>query len=125
MKVAVVSDDEKTLAAHFGRARGFLVYEVEERQVKHCEYRLNTFTGHARGLEGAGCQADHHGPILSALKDCAAVISHGMGRRIYDDLRQAGIEAIITDETDAERAIARYLKGELANLPERACAGGH
>jgi predicted Fe-Mo cluster-binding NifX family protein len=125
MKIAIVSDDQKTIADHFGRARGFLVYDVDAEQVKHREYRLNTFTGHARGLEGAGHQADRHGPILAALKDCAAVISHGMGQRIYHDLRQAGIEAVITDETDVEPALRLYLKGELKDRPELGCRHDH
>jgi predicted Fe-Mo cluster-binding NifX family protein len=125
MKIGIVSDDEKTIASHFGRARGFLVFEVDDKKIKSREYRLNTFTGHARGLEGADHAADRHGPILSALKDCAAVISHGMGQRIYQDLRQVGIEAIITDETDAERALQLYVKGELKDRPELGCQHDH
>lgn len=125
MKIAIVSDDEKTIADHFGRTRGFLVCDVDAGKVKHREYRLNTFTGHARGMEDADHGADRHGPILAALKDCAAVISHGMGRRIYDDLRQAGIESIITDETDAEQALQLYLKGDLKDRPELGCQHDH
>jgi predicted Fe-Mo cluster-binding NifX family protein len=125
MKIAIVSDDEKTIASHFGQAQGFLVFEVDAGEVKHREYRLNTFTGHARGLEGADCGADRHGPIIAALKDCATVISHGMGRRIYDDLRQAGIEAIITDETDAEQALQLFIKGGLKDRPELSCQHDH
>ena len=121
MKIGIVSDDEKTIASHFGRARGFLIFEVEAKEIKHREYWLNTFTGHARGLEDAGHGVDRHGPILSALKDCTAVISHGMGQRIYHDLRQAGIESIITDETDAGQALRLYVKGELKDRPELGC----
>jgi predicted Fe-Mo cluster-binding NifX family protein len=121
MKIAVASDDEKTIASHFGRTRGFLVFEIEDGEIKSREYQLNTFTGHARGLEGAGHALDRHGPILAALADCNAVISHGMGRRIYADLKQAGIEAFIVEETEAEKAVGLYLRGELADKPELGC----
>jgi predicted Fe-Mo cluster-binding NifX family protein len=62
---------------------------------------------------------DRHGPILEALKDCQVVISHGMGRRIHEDLRSAGIEAFITDETSVDEALSFYLKGELEDRIER------
>jgi len=122
MKVAIASDDERTISSHFGQTRGFVVFEVEGREVKNREYRPNTFTGHARGLESAGHEIDRHGPILSALSDCKAVLSHGMGRRIYDDLKGAGIEAFITDEMEVQKAIDLYLNGELIDLPERGCS---
>lgn len=32
MKIAVVTDDQTTLTAHFGRARNFLVFTIEDKQ---------------------------------------------------------------------------------------------
>ncbi len=121
MKIAIASDDGKIISAHFGRTRGFVIYNVDGKHVKDHGYRPNTFTGHARGLESAGHEVDRHGPVLSALADCAVVISHGMGRRLYDDLRNAGIQSLITDETDVQAAMAAYLSGELRDHPERSC----
>jgi predicted Fe-Mo cluster-binding NifX family protein len=125
MKIAIASDDEKTVASHFGRTKGFVVYEVEEGKMKSQEYRPNTFTGHARGLADTGCETDRHGPILAALRDCKAVISHGMGRRIYNDLQQAGIEVFITDETDVEKVLGLYLSNGLVDRPELGCDHKH
>jgi len=121
MKIAIASDDGKTIASHFGRTRGFVVFEVEEKTVKNRDYRPNTFTGHARGLEHAGHEIDRHGPILTALSDCTVVISHGMGRRIYDDLKGAGIRVFITDETEVQNALDSYQSGALIDKPERGC----
>lgn len=125
MKLAVASDDGVTIASHFGRTRGFVVFETSDQEIENQEYRSNTFTGHARGLEGVSHAADRHGPILEALKDCQAVISHGMGQRIYNDLRRTEIEAFITDERDARKAVELYLKGELADNPEKGCHHSH
>lgn len=121
MKIAVASDDGQAISAHFGRTRGFIIYDVDGKNVKAREYRPNTFTGHVRGLEHAGHEVDRHGPVLSALADCAMVISHGMGKRMYDDLRNAGIQSLITDETDIKAAVEAYLRGELLDHPERGC----
>lgn len=121
MRVAVASDDGKTIASHFGRTRGFLIYDIEGGEIRNREYIENTFTGHARGLSDAGHGVDRHGPILEALKGCEAVISHGMGRRIYDDLRNAGISAYVVNETDADVALSLYLRNALTDHPEKGC----
>lgn len=125
MRIAIASDDEKTIASHFGRTKGFVICEIEDDQIKSREYRLNTFTGHARGLQGLGHEIDRHVPILAALADCKAVVSHGMGRRIYDDLRRAGIEVFVTDKTDIQKALRLYLDGELIDRPELGCEHGY
>ncbi|UCG51435.1 MAG: NifB/NifX family molybdenum-iron cluster-binding protein [Candidatus Latescibacterota bacterium] len=121
MRVAIASDDGKTIAPHFGKARGFIIYDVEDGKVQSEKFVENTFTGHARGLSGADHAVDRHGPILQALKDCNAVISHGMGRRIYADLRAVGIEAFVVNETDASEALSLYLRNALTDHPERGC----
>ncbi|MEO0114767.1 MAG: NifB/NifX family molybdenum-iron cluster-binding protein [candidate division WOR-3 bacterium] len=125
MKIAIASDDEKVIAPHFGKTKGFVIFEVEDNAIKNREYRLNTFTGHARGLEGAGHSFDRHTPILNALKDCKVVIAHGMGRRIYDDLKTIGIEVFVTDKTDVQKALDAYLCGELRDKPEIICPPKH
>lgn len=121
MRIAIASDDGKRIAGHFGRTRGFVIYEVENGVVQNRLYRENDFTGHARGMEGADHSADRHSPILRALSGCTAVISRGMGQRIYMDLKNAGIEAFIVDENDADQALNLYLKSELQDNPEKGC----
>ncbi|MFH1009647.1 MAG: NifB/NifX family molybdenum-iron cluster-binding protein [bacterium] len=121
MKIAVASDDGKSIAAHLGRVRGFVICSIEDGKVKNREYRPNDFTGHARGLEGAGHEVDRHGPILAALSDCRAVISGGMGRRIQEDLARANIEVFVTEQTDVETAIEFYLDGKLVSRPDLGC----
>jgi Uncharacterized conserved protein len=127
MKIAIASDDEKTISSHFGKTKGFCIFEVEGKEIKSQQYLPNTFTDHARGLEGAGHKAhDHdHTPILVALKDCKAVIAHGMGRRIRDDLTNIGIEVFVTEETDVKKALNLYLGGELIDKPETGCHHKH
>jgi predicted Fe-Mo cluster-binding NifX family protein len=121
MKIAIASDDNKTIASHFGKTRGFIIYDIAKTVVTDRHYVENTFTGHARGVSGHGHVADRHGPILQALEGCRAVIAQGMGRRIYDDLRAAGIEAFIVDETDADRALQLFLGNTLKDHPDKGC----
>lgn len=121
MKIAIASNDEITIADHFGKTRGFIIYDVENGEIKNQQYHINDFTGHARGLEGTDHQIDRHGPILEALKDCDVVIARGMGRRIYNDLQNAGIEAFIVDEDDTSTAVRLYLENNLKDNPESGC----
>lgn len=121
MRIAIASDDGKTIASHFGKTEGFVIYEVEDGRIKSRVYRGNTFTGHARGSESAGHEIDRHGPILAALRDCQTVVSGGMGMRIYNDLREAGIEVFVTDQSDIEKTLNLYLGGGLVDKPELGC----
>jgi len=121
MKIAIASNDGNTISAHFGRTEGFVIFNIEDGQIKEKDYRKNDFTGHARGLEGASHSVDRHAPILEALKDCHTVIANGMGRRIYDDLSNAGIETFIVRETDTNQAINLYLENKLQDHPEKGC----
>ena len=125
MKIAVASDEGISIASHFGRTRGFVIYEMENDRPVHRGYRVNDFTGHARGLEGAGHDHDRHGPILAALADCDVVISHGMGHRIYADLMQAGKSVFITGEIDVEQAVGAFASGHLVHNPDLTCHHPH
>ena len=124
MKMAIASDDGITISAHFGRTKGFVVLEVEGKKVKNREYRLNTFTGHVRGLhlpkESEPVQShDHHGPILQALSDCQVVISNGMGRRIHQDLKNHHIRPFLTSETNVDMVLQLYFEGKISDETER------
>lgn len=132
MKIAIASDDEKTIAGHFGRTRGFMIYDVQDGNINGKSYILNTFTGHARGLHqehnhhhhghNHGNHVQHgHAPIIEALGDCQVVISRGMGRRIYNDLMQAKKEVFITDEVTLDESVEKYIKSELVDNPDKGC----
>jgi predicted Fe-Mo cluster-binding NifX family protein len=149
MKIAVATEDGKSISQHFGRSPFFAVYDVEDGKILNKEMRPNTFTGHfrqGRGGPGPGGQGrgpggqgqGRHGPgghghgaghghgggqghrrVAEGLKDCAAVISHGMGRSAWEDLRSKGIEMIVTDETDVDKAVSKYMEGKLEDRPEK------
>lgn len=121
MKIAFASDDRKTIATHFGRTRGFVIYEMKNSEILNEEYRANTFTGHVTGMEGHNHQSGYHGPILKALADCQVVIARGMGQRIYGDLQEVGVTAMITHEQDIQKALESYLQGKLEDHPDRGC----
>lgn len=126
MKVAIASDDQKTIANHFGRTRGFMIYEIEDGEIKSNYYRENDFTGHARGQFGhQNGHMNKHAPVLHALADCSVVCARGMGRRVYDDLASANIQVFVVQEHMLDDAIRNYLNASLQDHPDKSCDGDH
>ena len=128
MKIAIASDDGRTICGHLGRCASFVVFEIDDGKITSKELRRNNFTSHATG----GCNHSHepgegnhsHDGVIGALGDCRVVISQGMGWRIAEDLEKANIKPIITTEMNAEGAVRDYLDGKLEQFPENACGCG-
>jgi predicted Fe-Mo cluster-binding NifX family protein len=120
MKIAVATEDGEFISEHFGRSPYFAIYEIDNGEITVKEMRLNTFSGHFRGGDRRGHgEEGRHETVAEALGDCSVVISHGMGRRAWEDLRARGIEMIVTNETEVENAVRMYLGGELRDHTEK------
>jgi len=109
MKIAVASDDQTFISEHFGRACGFMVFEIENNTILKQEYRENI------GKSTGECHSCDHDTMIKNIKDCDVVISYGMGQRIYADLLKNNIVAIVTDERTVNDAVNQYLKNSLKN----------
>ena len=129
MKLAIASDDMKTVTGHIGRVRGFVILEVENGEITSREYRQNLFTHHGRKNNDAE-EHDHqhrhghghgHERLAEGLKGCSHLICHGAGWRVLEDLKKAGIETVFTFESDVEQAAVKFEKGELEINEEGAC----
>lgn len=108
MKIAVTSQNRKTVTGHAGKCRRFWIYEVED-----CEVRDR------RLVELAIEETFHesHGAGPHPLHGINVLITGGMGDGLHRRLKQMGIAAVATAETDPERAVADWLNGTLRELP--------
>ena len=143
MKIAVASDDYKTVSGHVGRCRGFIIYEIENGKIVESERRKNSFTHHSRGRQqeehryrnsgrgagegrgrgsgqGAGNRQGHQ-RLAEGLSDCKYLISLGMGWRLVDDLKSEGITPIVTGITNIEEAALKAAGGKLKNVDDGIC----
>lgn len=123
MKIAVSTEDGKTICGHLGRCKLFLIYEVKDGQIVSKELREVTPVHgadethkehHMHG--GHHAEGHHHGShrgVIDALSDTSAVITNGMGAHFASALESAGINAVITGERDPETAVKAYLEGTL------------
>ncbi len=139
MKIAVVTDDGRTLSGHLGRAESFLVAIVQEGKVVEWELRKKLNKRHVkRDLHPENthahsgpeeCEHDdsghhrhnHHAEVISLISDCEIVLSAGMGPRIYEDLLRAGIKPVLTKASEVEEAIRAYLEGRLEEQSDLGC----
>lgn len=139
MKIAVISDDGKSISQHFGRAPFYIVYTIEEGKVTNREVREklghNQFKSehqagehnennheHDHGQPGHGQDADSHNKhagMAQSIADCEAIICGGMGMGAYDSMRRLNIKPVVTDSSDAEAAVQAYIEGKLIDHIEK------
>jgi len=128
MKVAVVTDDGKTISQHFGRARYYQVYEIQDGVIKESERRPKAghhVEGASHQKEGEGIHGyDHrdvatHNSMLSNIADCEVLIARGMGQGAFEAMKEAGLKPFITDIESADEAVRAYIDGKLDSHTER------
>ena len=130
MKIAVVTDDEKTISAHFGRAQYYVVLIVEEGAIAAQETRLKAnhsqFAGeeHHHGEHGDSHGMDpgsqsRHGMMIETILDCEVLLARGMGQGAHNNLKERGIKPILTDIQNIQEAVESYLAGRLIENPSR------
>jgi len=130
MRVAVVTDDGKTVSSHFGRATHFLVATVEDGKIIGRELREKV--GHGRFANephdaepsgrphGMGLHAQaRHGQMLEPIADCEALLCGGMGYGAYENVKQRGIRPVVTDIPDVDQAVLAYAEGRIIDQIDR------
>jgi len=128
MKIAVITDDEKTISQHFGRAKYYLVVTIEENKVTRRELREKLGHGHFSQMgHEEHSQGDHgldasshgkHAQMAEVISDCDSVICGGMGMGAYESMRRLNIRPIVTDLHDVEACINAFINGKLVDHTE-------
>lgn len=132
MKIAIVTDNEKTISQHFGRASHYMVVTIEDGKIVNREMREKM--GHAQfqvehnedhhheGGEqhGYGVTADHkHGRMAETITDCEAVLCRGMGMGAYENMKARNIRPVVTDIADIDEAVLEYANGKIVDHIEK------
>jgi predicted Fe-Mo cluster-binding NifX family protein len=129
MKIAVITDDFKTISAHFGRAQHYVVFSVEDRKItgqtthskaNHSQFSDREGSMHQSG-EGHGSNPaaeSRHASMIDPISDCDVLLAGGMGQGAYNSLTMAGIHPILTDILEIDLAVKAYIDGTLIDHPE-------
>ncbi|MGD8717628.1 MAG: NifB/NifX family molybdenum-iron cluster-binding protein [Candidatus Zixiibacteriota bacterium] len=130
MRIAMPTDDRKTLAGHFGRAAEFAIYEADKGEARLVEYRPNhhVHAGHGEGQgAGAGQGAGGRGSgFEEGLAGVEVLICRGMGRRAQEVCASMGIRVMYAQDDGLDDVASRFARGELAGgEPSCDCGSGH
>ena len=133
IKIAAVSDDEKTISHHFGRATKYVVITVEEGSITAREVRDKA--GHRDFHQEEGHKHEHHDDergrgfgkharekhqlMFEAIPDCDIVLAGGMGQGAYQGLQQKDIYPILTAIADIDLAVQAVIDGSIEDHHER------
>ena len=126
MKIAIATDDGKSISAHFGRARAYVVITVEDGVVVGREIRPKT-APHAEAGQPHEDDGSHdgraaharHDQMIAPITDCTYLVARGMGRGAFDRITAAGIQTVVTDLVDPDTAALACADGRIENLVER------
>lgn len=104
MKIAVTSQNRKSVTGHAGSCRKFWVFSIEDNKITNKEL-----------LELPKEQAFRASPPDQPhpLDDIDVFMTAGMGQGLIQRMARNGIKGVITSEEDLEKAITLYLKGSL------------
>jgi predicted Fe-Mo cluster-binding NifX family protein len=101
LRIAVSSQDRRTITGHAGRCRKFWVYEIRGNEVENKTLRELTPE-----------QALHSSPLGDGhpLDDVHVMITAGMSPFLYQRLQQGGIRPFVTEEADPDEAVRMLLE---------------
>jgi transcriptional regulator with XRE-family HTH domain/predicted Fe-Mo cluster-binding NifX family protein len=130
MKIAIITDDGKSISQHFGRAPYYLVLTIEDGKITNREMRdkmgHNQFNSqphaeeHEHG-EAHGCGAgshDKHVSMAEAIADCKVLLCGGMGMGAYNSMVQLNITPVVTNLSDLDQAAQAFIDGKLIDHTE-------
>lgn len=131
MKIALITDDGKTISQHFGRARQYAVLTVENGEIVQRELRDKL--GHQHFSNGANdhghesgqrhgfdaASQSRHAQMAEAIADCEVLVCRGMGAGAYESMKARGIRPIVTDVEAIDEAARAFSRGELLDHIEK------
>lgn len=111
MKIAVVSEDGRTITGHTGRARRFLIYKVEGENRPTLLEQLEVSS------DGLTFHALHDDDTTPHPIDNMVLITAAAGEGLTERLSRRGIAVYITSLSEPLIAVQKLLQGTLPTLP--------
>jgi len=126
VKIAIPSDDGKSISPHFGRCHYFVIYEIECNRINSRGVRENLCCPHRANMcpKTVSVQTSEfiqkiRNEVISEICNCHILMGRYLNQRVIDNLNNHDIKAILVDEKDADVAIEKYLLGTLVEVQNR------
>ena len=118
MRIAVSSDDKKSTSYQLCNAKGFMIYDIDDEQVRNQFYRCFSTPEYRRESRKLEKFSQNSHQIIKALLDCDAVIACAIDKELTDELSRAGIETYVTGVKDISKASELYAHRKSDKKPE-------
>lgn len=120
LKIAIVTDNGERISAHFGHARYYKVFTIDENHIVAEEMIPRPHVhdhdhDHDHGHDHHH-EHGHHDPwkMLQPITHCQVLIAGGMGTPAYQAAQASGLEVVLAGG-DIHKAVEAYLRGELTS----------
>jgi predicted Fe-Mo cluster-binding NifX family protein len=117
MKIAVTSQNFRTVTGHAGKTTHFLVFEASSDEPPREVERLQ--------LPREQMMHEFNGVGAHPLQQMDALITGGAGEGFIRRLGVWGVRVAVTEETDPVTAVQAFARGELPPVAPGAGAGHH
>lgn len=107
MRIAIPTNDKEHLFKRSGRAKGFLIMDIEKDAFSVVDYRKNNHT-HNHDHSDNEQNGHSHKEAVDALKDCRYLMVNMVGKHFVKDLKDAGIQVFITDKEAISDAVEEF-----------------
>jgi predicted Fe-Mo cluster-binding NifX family protein len=116
MKIAIESNDGETINLPFAKTKGYLVFDVEETDIKDSKYIKLQTSGKKSQTVSPVSTKNIKGQSFS-LENICTVITRGMDNKHRTEFKEKGVDVFITFNTRAKDAVRAYLRERLINKP--------
>ena len=118
MKIAIPTNDRKTIARRTGRASEFAIYTIENGEIKLVDYQKNTHEhhdhdrneGNHRQGHGHGHGEHTHDEIITQLIAIDILLVRAVGKHMKRDLEKGNIFYKLVKGEEISEIISNYLK---------------
>lgn len=116
MKIAIESNDGRTINSPFNKTTGYIVCDVDRTDIRNTEFI--TLSG-VKTVPVPAILSEEHDDTRTkfSLSDCETVITRGMDRKRLSTLKKRGIGVFVTFNVQAKDALRAYLKERLIHKP--------
>ncbi|WP_428036606.1 NifB/NifX family molybdenum-iron cluster-binding protein [Amphritea sp.] len=115
MKIAVASRDGISVAGHIGKCKSWIIFQSDALQ----QIKLVEMITLPRELVFHYYKDDMPHPLV----DCDVVIGASAGDNFVNKMALRGINAVLTAETDPEKAVVDYLNKQITPPKPRPIGG--
>jgi predicted Fe-Mo cluster-binding NifX family protein len=110
MKIAISAkgkDLDSKLDARFGRAVGFIIYDIDKSSFSFLDNVQNLEAAQGAGIQAAQSIVD---------QGVGALIAGHCGPKAFKVLKSAGVKIYVADEGTVRMAIGKYISNELKEI---------